>query len=93
MEQEEIDIDDYPFWLGKDLIRGRLPWEEGLQINFAEFSKKYTIHDSCWSGLYFDVPNCASVTLTIQWDTHWLPDSIVLSNPDVYLFIKIEQVQ
>ena len=97
MEQEEIDIDDYPSWLGNDLINDGLPWEEGLQISFSEFARKYTLHDSCWIGLFYDVGDRASVILVINWDAVWLPDSIALSNSKVqewpFLFIKIKKVK
>ena len=92
MKLEEVEIDPYPSWLGNDLINHKLPWEKGLQIGFSEFSKTYTIHDSCWTGLYFDVPNCSSAILIIQWDDHWLPDSIILNNSCIYLLIKLKQV-
>jgi len=95
--QEKIDVDDYPDWLGNDLINDRLPWEKGFNISFEEFSKKYTLHDSCWIGLFYDVGDCASVTLIINWDAVWLPDSIALSNSEVqewpFLFIKIAKVK
>lgn len=97
MEQDQIDVDDYPSWLGNDLINDRLPWEKGLQLSFAEFSKKYTLHDSCWIGLFYDVGDLASAILAIHWDSAWLPDSIALSNSKVqewpFLFIKIDKVK
>ena len=97
MEQEEIDIDDYPSWLGNDLINDRLPWGKGLQISFAEFGQKYTLHDSCWIGLFYDVGDRASIILVIHWDAVWLPDLIALSTSKVqdwaFLFIKIDKVK
>ena len=36
IEQGEIDIDDYPSWLGNDLINDLLPWEKGLQKEITE---------------------------------------------------------
>ncbi len=97
MEQEAIDIDDYPPWLGNDLINDRLPWEKGLNISFSEFSNKYTLHDSCWIGLFYDVGDRASVILAIHWDAVWLRDSIALNNSQIqewpFLFIKIDKVQ
>ena len=98
MEQEEINVDDdYPDWLGNDLINDRLPWKKGLHISFLEFAKKYTLHDSCWIGLFYDVGERASAILVINWDAVWLPDSIALSNSKVqewpFLFIKIEKVK
>ena len=97
MEQEEVYIDNYPTWLGNDLINDRLPWEKGLQISFSEFTTKYTLHDSYWIGLFYDVGNLASVIIIINWDAVWLPDSIVLSTSKVkdwpFLIIKIDKVK
>ncbi|MEL6927611.1 MAG: hypothetical protein AAFO95_03125 [Cyanobacteria bacterium J06600_6] len=97
MEEEQIDLDNYPSWLGNDLINDRLPWEKGLNISFSEFIKKYTLHDSCWIGLFYDVGDLSSVTLVINWDAVWLPDSIALSTSKVqewpFLLIKIAKVK
>ena len=91
------DIDDYPSWLGNDLINDKLPWDKGLQTNFTEFCKKYTLHDSCWIGLFYDIGDLASVTLVINWDAVWLPNTIALSNSEVqewpFLLIKIAKVK
>ena len=89
--------DDYPLWLGDYLINNKLPWEKGLNISFQEFAQKYTLHDSCWIGLFYDVGDRASAIIIINWDAVWLPDSIALSNFQVqewpFLFIKIEKVK
>lgn len=94
MEQEELDVDDYPAWLGNDLINDRLPWEKGLKIDFSEFSEKYTLHDSGWIGSFYDAENAIII---VEWDSVWLPDSIALNTSQVrewpFLFIKIENVQ
>ena len=89
---ENIDDDDYPLWLGDSIIQDKLPWEQGLNISFKEFSKKYTLHDSGWIGLFYNVRNKTSVTLVIDWDTFWLPDNITLKQGRVFLLIKIKKV-
>ncbi|MEM9275710.1 MAG: hypothetical protein AAGA80_22535, partial [Cyanobacteria bacterium P01_F01_bin.143] len=63
MQQEKIEDYDYPLWLGDYLIQDKLPWNKGLSIGFQEFQKKYTLHDSCWIGLFYDVGDRATVTL------------------------------
>lgn len=66
-------------------------------MSFSEFAGKYTLHDSCWIGLFYDVSDRASAILVVDWDAVWLPDSIALSTSEVqewsFLFIKIEKVK
>ncbi len=91
------DDEDYPLWLGDFIIQDKLPWQQGLNISFQEFTKKYTLHDSCWIGLFYDIGHLTSVTLVINWDAVWLPDSIALNTSGVkewpFLFIKIGKVK
>lgn len=92
----EIDIEDYPQWMGDYVIDDKLPWEQGLSVDFEEFQKKYTLHDSVWIGLFYNVGSDASVTLVIQWDAFWIPEEISKSTSKVdewpFLFIKIKKV-
>ena len=73
-----------------------LPWNEAKECSFQEFSEKYTLHDSVWVGLFYDVAYENNVILTIIWDAVWLPDEIAQSTSVVaewpLLFIKIGDV-
>jgi hypothetical protein len=94
--EERFDELDHPGWVYKELVEDYLPWEQGRKINFTEFNKKYTLHDSYWIGIFFNVAYNQTVTLAIQWDTVWLPDEIVKStsvtNDWPYLFVQLKNV-
>jgi hypothetical protein len=77
--EEDFDELDYPVWVYRELVEDYLPWEEGRQINFVEFNKKYTLHDSGWIGIFFNVAYEQTATLAIRWDAVWLPDEIAKS--------------
>jgi hypothetical protein len=59
----------YPAWLGGDLVEETLPWEGALSTTLADFLEQYSMHDSCWIGLYLGV-NQEGVLL-FRWDTNW----------------------
>ena len=86
----------HPDWLYREVIEDTLPWNEAKEYSFQEFSEKYTLHDSVWVGLFYDVAYENNVILTIIWDAVWLPDEIAQSTSVVaewpLLFIKIGDV-
>lgn len=59
-------MDDSPEWLGRDLVAGALPWEQGLPTSLATFLDRFTLHDSIWLGLYTELGQHA--TLLLHWD-------------------------
>ena len=85
----EQDLD----WLYGAVIRDTLPWGEGKGYSFQEFSEKYTLHDSIWVGVFYDVAYEDSAVLAIIWDAVWLPDELTQSTSAVgewpLLFIKV----
>ena len=85
----------YPFWY-RELINNLLPWQEGKEITFRDFNKRYTLHDSHWIGIFYDVAYEQAVTLAIVWDAVWLPDKIKESmsvvNEYPYLLIRLTSV-
>jgi hypothetical protein len=95
--KEDFDELDYPDWVYRELIEDGLPWQEGRKINFTEFNKKYTLHDSNWIGIFFNVAYNQTATLAIQWDAVWLPDQIVQSTSIVsdwpFLFIQLQNIE
>jgi hypothetical protein len=95
--QDDFDELDHPDWFYKELVEDSLPWEEGIKMSFTEFSQKYTLHDSGWIGIFFDVAYEQTATLAIQWDAVWLPDEIAKSTSIVsdwpYLFIKLKNIE
>jgi hypothetical protein len=95
--QDDFDELDHPGWVYKELVEDYLPWEEGIKMSFTEFNQKYTLHDSGWIGIFFDVAYEQTATLAIQWDAVWLPDEIAKSTSIVsdwpYLFIKLKNIE
>jgi hypothetical protein len=57
----------HPEWLGRDLVAGALPWEQGLPSSLAAFLNRFTLRDSRWIGLYHEAEHAA--TLLLRWDT------------------------
>jgi hypothetical protein len=94
---DNFDELDHPDWLYKELVEDYLPWEQGRKINFTEFNKKYTLHDSGWIGIFFNVAYEQTATLAIRWDAVWLPDEIAKSTSIVsdwpYLFIQLRNIE
>ena len=86
----------YPDWLYQSVIEDTLNWNEAKEYSFREFFEKYTLHDSYWIGLFYDVAYENNLILAIIWDAVWLPDEIARSTSDVtewpWLFLKIEEV-
>lgn len=80
-------------WLYEAVIRDTLPWGEAKGCSFREFSEKYTLHDSVWVGVFYDVAYDDSAVLAIIWDAVWLPDELAQSTSVVgewpLLFIKV----
>jgi hypothetical protein len=95
--EEDFDELDYPTWLYRELVEDYLPWEQGRKINFIEFNKKYTLHDSGCIGIFFNVAYEQNATLAIRWDAVWLPDEIAKSTSIVsdwpYLFIQLKNIE
>ena len=94
--EENFDGLDYPAWVYRGLVEDYLPWEQGRKINFTEFNQKYTLHDSGWIGIFFDVAYDRTATLAIQWDAVWLPDEVAKNTSIVkdwpYLFIQLKKI-
>jgi hypothetical protein len=95
--KEDFDELDHPDWVYKELVEDYLPWEQGRKINFIEFNKKYTLHDSGWIGIFFNIAYEQTATLAIRWDAVWLPDNIAKSTSIVsdwpYLFIQLKNIE
>jgi hypothetical protein len=88
---------EYPIWVYTSMIDGDLPWDKGVKTTFEYFKSKYTIHDSCWVGLFLDLNSENTVVIGIQWDSVWLPNEIAIGTSEVdewpYLFIRIQGVE
>ncbi len=86
----------YPNWVYESIIEDFLLWESAKIYSYEEFSKKYTLHDSIWIGLFSNITYEDSAILAIIWDSCWLPDEIAESTSEVvkypFLFIKLENV-
>ncbi|MEH1792410.1 hypothetical protein [Nostoc sp.] len=85
----------YPSWLSQELINNRLPWQEGKNMSFGDFNEQYTLHDSYWIGIFYNIGYEQAITLAIDWDSVWLPDEIKKSIPDgeLYIFIRLTGVE
>ncbi|MCT7949762.1 hypothetical protein NG798_08175 [Ancylothrix sp. C2] len=87
----------FPNWLYQGLVDELLPWHQGKQMSFRAFNQKYTLHDSYWIGIFYNVGYAQAVTLAIQWDACWLPQEIKANSSFVndwpYLFIRILGVE
>jgi hypothetical protein len=59
-------MDHYPEWLGRDLLAGALPWEQGLPSSLATFLDRFTLQGSHWIGLYHEGE--PSATLLLRWN-------------------------
>ncbi len=98
VENEDFDEEEYyPSWLGQALLSNDLPWINAKTCTIQEFLAVYTLHDSHWVNLFFDVANNNEVTLVIIWDAVWSPDEIAKSTTLVndwpLLFIKLEVIR
>ncbi len=98
IENQDFDEEDYyPSWLGQALLTNDLPWNDAKTWTIQEFLSVYTLHDSYWVNLIYDVANDNEVTLVIMWDAVWLPDEIAKSTALVndwpLLFIKLEGIR
>jgi hypothetical protein len=95
--ENEVDSGDYPTWLGQSLLEDDLPWEAASIYSVREFLDRYTLHDSNWVTIHYDVAYEAQATLVIMWDSFWLPDEIAQSTSVVrdwpLLLIKLERVR
>jgi hypothetical protein len=60
----------YPDWLGDALVRGSLPWNQGLSVTMPNFLQEYTLHDSIWEGLWAE-PAFGEATAIVRWDSFW----------------------
>ena len=94
---DDFDELDHPDWFYREIVEDYLPWEQGRKTNFTEFNKKYTLHDSGWIGIFFNVAYEQTATLAIRWDAVWLPDEIAESTSIVsnwpYLFIQLKNIE
>lgn len=98
LENQDFDESEYyPKWLGQSLLLDDLPWDNATVYTVQVFLEKYTLHDSLWVNLIYDVANDNQVTLVIMWHAVWLPDEIAKSTALVddwlLLFIKLENVR
>jgi hypothetical protein len=95
--EEHFDELDHPDWVYKELVENYLPWEEGIKMSFTKFNTKYTLHDSGWIGIFFNVAYEQTATLAIRWDAVWLNDEIAKSTSIVsdwpYLFIQLTNIE
>jgi len=53
------------------LAQEALPWNEGEEWHIDEFLRAFTLHDSHWFGLQFDVAWDGSATAAIGFDPIW----------------------
>jgi len=85
----------YPSWLSQELINNCLPWQEGKNMSFGNFNEQYTLHDSCWIGIFYNIGYEQAITLAIDWDSVWLPDEIKKSITDgeAYIFIRLTGIE
>lgn len=94
--EEYDEPEGFPDWIGTSLVNNDLPWGLAETYNVKEFLEKYTLHDSYWVTLHYDVAQVSYAILVMQWDAYWLPDEIAQSTPLVaewpLLFIKLEGV-
>ncbi len=92
-----VDSEYYPTWLGQSLLEDDFPWQDASVYSVQEFLEKYSLHDSSWVTIYYDVAYDAQATLVISWDPFWLPDGIATKTDAVFdwplLFIKLEGVK
>ncbi len=95
--EDDFDNLDHPDWLYLELVEDCLPWKQGKRMNFKAFNKKYTLHDSGWIGIFFNIAYERTATLAIQWDAVWLPNEIKQSTSVVadwpYLFIQLADIE
>jgi hypothetical protein len=95
--EDDFDELDHPDWLYRELVEDCLPWQQGQKMTFKEFDKKYTLHDSGWIGIFFNIAYERTATLAIQWDAFWLPNDIKQSTSVVadwpYLFIQLSGIE
>lgn len=96
-EQVNQESEYYPRWLGSALLYDDLPWNQATEYSVQAFLDKYTLHDSLWGSLVYDVANDNEATLVILWDQVWLPDEIKNGSPLVgdmpILFIKLKNIR
>lgn len=95
--KEDFDELNHPDWVYRELVEDCLPWGKSRTIDFIEFNKKYTLHDSGWIGIFFNVAYEQTATLAIRWDAVWLPDEVAKTTSIVsdwpYLFIQLTNVE
>lgn len=74
-----------------------LPWDSSINLKIDYFFEKYTLHDSYYVGLFFDLGQANNIMVVVRWDPMWLPDNISQKTPYVddwpYLFICIDNVE
>lgn len=66
-------------------------------MSFNQFHEKYTLHDSHWIGIFYNVGYEQAVTLAILWDVVWLPEEIKTSTSIIdnllYLVIRLTGIE
>jgi hypothetical protein len=86
----------YPSWIYQSIVEDDLPWDKIDRVDFNYFSERYTLHDSHWIGIFYDIGYEDSATLAILWDEFWLPPAIkerISPNSDrTFLFIRLTGV-
>jgi hypothetical protein len=95
--EDDFDELDHPGWFYRELVEDYLPWKQGTKMNFKEFNKKYTLHDSGWISIFLNIAYERTATLAIQWDAVWLPNEIKENISVVddwpYLFIQLTDIE
>lgn len=96
-EQDNQEAEYFPKWLGSALLYDDLPWDKSTEYSVPTFLDKYTLHDSLWVNLFYDVANDNEVVLIIFWDAVWLPEEIKKGGTFIgdwpLLFIKLKNIR
>lgn len=87
----------FPAWLSSGIVEDTLPWDRGVTLELPEFLKRFTLHDSYYIGLFYNLAYSDSCLLAFQWDPVWLPDGLAPATGLVedwpFLFIHLHKVQ
>ncbi len=83
------------------MTRNELPWDRAWVVDYSDFDGHYTLHDSCWIGIFLGVCSGNEAVLLIQWDGHWLPEplrSLCVSHESEYpewpfLFVRLSELK
>lgn len=90
-----VAVKPLPQWLCEGLISGKLPWHQAQSLTYTQFSKRYTLRDSEWIGLFQTIAAQNQTIICLKWDQLWLPDELtaqVTPEKSLYLLIKFSNV-